>query len=154
MPPPITSTCATNQIQPDRRPITRLLAAWSDIGTLLRYATVGGASALVEFLVFSGLVYLSALPVLVANLTATGFVIAFSFVSHKHFTFRNRDAYGKQFRLFVTMLAVSILLNNLLVYLFAVLLGWPPAIAKIVQLGICFIWNYSVSRLIVFVGKH
>jgi putative flippase GtrA len=132
----------------------RLFAAWRDPGTVLRYAAVGGSSAFTEFVIFNGLVYLASFSVLAANLVATLCVIAFSFISHKHFTFRNKDGYGRQLVLFVAMLGVSVLLNNGLVYLFAVTLGWPPPLAKILQLGICFFWNFSCSRLVVFAVRQ
>lgn len=148
-----TTTIATER-RDERRIVYRVAAAWLDSRTLLRYAVVGGASALVEFLVFNVLVYLKVLPVLAANLTATSFIILFSFFSHRHFTFRNPNAFSRQVRLYVAMLTVSILLNNALVYLFVLVFGWPPPLAKFLQLGLCFIWNFSCSRLIVFATAH
>lgn len=131
----------------------RLAEAWLDIRTLMRYLTVGGASALIEFTIFNALVYLAALDILPANLSATCVVIAFGFLSHKHFTFRCEGGYGRQLRLYLGMLAVSIFLNNALIFLFAGMLQWPPPLAKVLQLGICLVWNFSCSRLIVFAPR-
>lgn len=129
------------------------MEAWRDLRTLARYVLVGGASALVEFLAFNALLYLGGLPVLVANLAATAIVVAFSFVSHRRFTFRSRDRALPQVGWYVGMLAVSVLLNNALIFLFVVVLDWPPPLAKVLQLGLCFAWNFSCARLVVFARR-
>ena len=117
---------------------------------LVRYMTVGAVSALAEFILFQGLYALAGLPLMVANGLAIGSVVAFGFFGQKRFTFRNGGPAMRQAGPYLLMIASSFVLNNALVYLFVVVLGWPTALAKVLQLGMCFVFNFTVSRYIVF----
>jgi putative flippase GtrA len=118
------------------------------------YITVGAITVVIEFSLFNAFYGLLDMPLLAANLSAIGFVLLFSFFSHKHFSFRDRQAFHRQLPWYVFMLAVSISLNNLLVYLFVAVLGWPAPLSKLLQIGICFVWNFTFSRLVVFAQRH
>ena len=118
------------------------------------YITVGAISVAIEFSLFNVFYSLLGMPLLTANLSAIGFVLLFSFYSHKRFSFRDRQAFHRQLRWYIFMLTVSISLNNLLVDLFVALLGWPAPLSKLLQIGICFVWNFSFSRLVVFAQRH
>ena len=118
------------------------------------YITVGAASALTEFLLFNAFYGLLRLPLMVANLSAIGLVVAFSFLSHKRFSFRDRQAFHRQLPWYLLMFGVSLALNNALIYLFVALLAWPAPLSKLMQIGICFVWNFTLSRLVVFCGRH
>lgn len=117
------------------------------------YITVGALSVLVEFVLFNLFYGWLRLPLLAANLCAIGFVIAFSFASHKRFSFRDTQAFHRQLPWYLFMIAVSLSLNNALVYLFIAVLGWPAPLSKLLQIGICFVWNFSFSRLVVFAHR-
>lgn len=130
------------------------LHRWFPLSVLWRYLVVGGSSAALEFAAFNILVYLAKLPVLPANLAASLFVVVFGFLSHRHFTFKSRGQYSRQLKLYLFMIGITVILNNLLVYLFSSALDWPPPLAKVLQLGICFAWNFTFSRLIVFSHRH
>lgn len=118
--------------------------------TLGRYLLVGGGSALVEFVLFNLLFGIAGLPLIAANLASIGVVIALGFVSHKHFTFRSPGGYGRQLRWYLFMLGVSVSLNNLLLWIFVQKWEWSAPLAKVIQIGLCFLWNYSFSRRVVF----
>jgi putative flippase GtrA len=126
----------------------------SDRRLFLTYITVGAASALAEFLLFNALYGLLGVPLMSANLTAIGVLIAFSFASHKRFSFRDSQAFHRQLPWYMVMVIVSLSLNNALIYLFVAVLGWPAPISKFLQIGICFVWNFSFSRTVVFAQKH
>lgn len=118
--------------------------------TLLRYATVGAASALVELMLFQGFYSFAGVPVMVANVMAICGVVVFGFLGQKRFTFRNRGPALAQARRYLLLVATSFALNNALVFLFAVALGWPATVAKVLQLGLSFLFNFAVSRYFVF----
>lgn len=126
------------------------LARLANSKVFAKYVLVGGSSAALEFFAFSLLHGLFGLPLLVANLSSIALVIVFGFLSHKHFTFLNTDRYGRQIRWYIFMLIVSITLNNALLWTFVTIAGWPASISKILQIGLCFMWNYSFSSLVVF----
>lgn len=120
----------------------------------LTYITVGAISALAEFLLFNGFYSLLHLPLMTANLAAIGIVVAFSFLSHKRFSFRDRQAFHRQLPWYLLMFGVALALNNALIYLFVAVLGWWAPLSKLLQIGICFVWNFSFSRLVVFARSH
>jgi putative flippase GtrA len=116
----------------------------------LTYITVGGISALTEFLLFNAFYSMMKMPLMVSNLSAIGIVVAFSFLSHKRFSFRDRQAFHRQLPWYLFMFGVALALNNALIYLFVAVLGWWAPLSKLLQIGICFLWNFTFSRLVVF----
>jgi putative flippase GtrA len=118
--------------------------------TILRYLTVGGSAAFIEFVIFYSLYTGLRLNLFVANCVAIGVVITYGFLFQKHWTFKNGDPSGRQIVLFAFQVMVAIILNNLLIYFFIKILLWPPAVSKVLQIGLVFFWNYSFCRLVVF----
>ncbi len=135
---------------PPERGFARWLKGDRSVQILLRYATVGAASASVELLLFQGLYSLVGVPLMAANVMAILGVVAFGFMGQKRFTFRNRGPAFGQARRYLLLVVSSFALNNALVYLFAGVLAWPVFIAKLLQLGLSFMFNFSVSRYFVF----
>lgn len=121
-----------------------------DPAVFFKYVAVGGASATLEFLLFSLLYGALGLPLLLANCIAIAICIVFSFTLQKRWTFRDRQDVRRQLPAYAAMIGVAVLLNNLLMYWFVVGLDWHPGFAKLVQIGLVFGWNFSISRLIVF----
>lgn len=120
------------------------------------YITVGAVSALTEFVLFNAFYGGLKWPLMVSNLSAIGIVVAFSFLSHKRFSFRDRQAFHRQLPWYLFMFGVALALNNALIYLFVAVLGWWAPLSKLLQIGICFVWNFTFSRLVVFrhAGHH
>lgn len=121
-----------------------------DPQVFFKYVAVGGASATLEFLLFSFLYGAVGLPLLGANCIAIAICIVFSFTLQKRWTFRDRQAVRRQLPAYATMIGIAVVLNNLLMYGFVVGLGWHPALAKVMQIGLVFGWNFTISRLVVF----
>lgn len=117
---------------------------------LLRYISSGSAAAMVEISLFMALYQWLQLPLLAANMLALGCALLLCFALHKHWTFGVRGRGRRQLKLYLLMQGVSILLNNLLVTLFIMHWGWPPLLAKLMQIGIVFVWNFSFCKLVIF----
>jgi putative flippase GtrA len=126
------------------------LARHPNLALLTRYATVGGASALAELLLFYAFVELLGIDVMIANVTAVSIVTVMGFIGQKRFTFRDHGRMTPQAALYLVQVGVNFLLNNGLVYLFTRLMRMPPMFAKPLQLGLCFAFNFSFSRFVVF----
>lgn len=139
---------------PPVRSVHRWFGDEGSFHTLLRYASVGAASALVELTLFQFLHSVAAMPLMMANVLAICGVMVFGFLGQKRFTFRNRDPVMGQAQRYVLLVASSFALNNALVYLFAILLAWPALIAKLLQLGLSFLFNFTVSRYFIFKHKN
>lgn len=118
--------------------------------TLARYVAVGGTSAACEVLLFQQLYAAIGLPLLAANVVAACVVTAGGFVGQKLFTFRQRGHTVVQLRLFALMLGLNFCLNNLLVWLLVESSGLTSLHAKLLQLGISFLFNFSFARFLVF----
>jgi putative flippase GtrA len=137
------------------RDINRLLfriAAFflRDPRLFFRYIAVGGASAILEYAAFNALYSGVGLTTLSANSIAIVIAVLFHFNMQKRWTFRDSQSLRRQLPRYLMMIGVAAVLNNLLVYLFIEVMLLPPALAKLLQIGLLFGLQFTVSRLIVF----
>ena len=115
-----------------------------------RYIAVGGASAILEYAAFNALYSGVGLTTLSANSIAIIIAVLFHFNMQKRWTFRDSQSLRRQLPRYLMMIGVAAVLNNLLVYLFIEVMLLPPALAKLLQIGLLFGLQFTVSRLIVF----
>jgi putative flippase GtrA len=115
-----------------------------------KYIAVGGASAVIEYTLFNVLYSGVGLATLVANSIAILIAVIFHFNMQKRWTFRDSRSLRRQLPRYLMMITVAAVLDNLLVYLFVDVMLLPPALAKLLQIGLVFCWTFTVSRLIVF----
>jgi putative flippase GtrA len=121
-----------------------------DSRLFLRYVLAGGAAAMIEFGLFALFNIVLGWPLLLANSTALAVAIFVAFTLQKHWTFRTKGEDGRQFKLYLIMQGISALLNNLLMLLFVTGWAWSPPIAKVVEIGLLFVWNFSFCKLVIF----
>lgn len=119
----------------------------------IRYIAVGGASAVLEYAAFNVLYSGAGLATLSANSIAIVIAVVFHFNMQKRWTFRDAQSLRRQLPRYLMMIGVAAVLNNLLVYLFIEVMLLPPALAKLLQIGLLFGLQFTVSRLIVF-SRH
>lgn len=123
-----------------------------DRALFMRYVSVGAISALIEFTLFN-LAYAGfGWPLLRANVSALAVALTVNFLAHRGWTFRVAGSALGQLRYYALMQGVSAVLNNILMYVMVDGLQWNAPIAKVLQIGIVFVWNFSFSRLVVFRG--
>lgn len=116
----------------------------------LRYISTGATAAIVEAGLFILLYQELHWPLLAANMLALCCALLLCFALHKHWTFGARGGAKRQLKLYLLMQAVSMLLNNLLITIFITVCAWQPLLAKLVQIGIVFVWNFSFCKLVIF----
>lgn len=121
-----------------------------DFALFLRYISIGALSAVVELALFSLAYQYFEWPLLVANSGALALAVVVNFAAQKKWTFRIQGQTSRQLRLYVLMQAISAVLNNLLVYLMIARWDWFAPVAKIIQIGLVFVWNFSFCKLVVF----
>lgn len=136
-----------------RPPLRLARFFFGDPALFLRYISVGALSAVVELSLFSLAYQYFSWPLLLANSGALTVAVAINFAAQRTWTFRNQDQVARQMRLYVLMQALSALLNNLLVYLLIARWGWFPPLAKVIQIGLVFVWNFSFCKLVVFARR-
>ncbi len=133
------------------RLILRVIAFFlRDPRLFFKYIAVGGASAVLEYVLFNVLYSGVGLATLVANSIAIVITVIFHFNMQKRWTFRDSQSLRRQLPRYLMMIGVAAVLDNLLVYLFIDVMLLPPALAKLLQIGLVFGWTFTVSRLIVF----
>ncbi|WP_420824818.1 GtrA family protein [Streptomyces coryli] len=85
---------------------------------LVKFAAVGGAGVVVNFLVFNLVHHNTELPVVRCSMIATIVAIAFNYVGFRHFTYRDRDKSGRtrELTLFMIFSAVGLVIENGVLY--------------------------------------
>lgn len=132
--------------------LIRAVAAFflRDPQLFMKYIAVGGASAAIEFSLFSLFYVMLAWPLLVANSCGLGITLLFHFNMQKRWTFRDSQSLRRQLPRYLLMVSIAALLNTALIYLFVAKLGIHAQLAKILQIGLVFGFTFTFSRLIVF----
>lgn len=119
----------------------------------LRYISVGAVSAAVEFALFGIAYEWLAWPLMAANGFALGCALALNFTLQMRWTFRADGGWGRRLRGYALMQAVSAVLNTALMWLMVAHWGWYAPLAKVLEIGIVFAWNFTFSKLVVFAAS-
>jgi len=117
-----------------------------NLDTLLRFATVGAITTLLDVALFSALVAAAAPPA-PANLVSYSCGIAVSYLLNRSWTFRVRHSNAQALK-FCAATLTGLLISTALVAALATLM--PPTLAKILSVPAVFAWNYLTARLWVF----
>lgn len=119
----------------------------------LRYISVGAASAALELTLFSLAYEALGWPLLLANAAALACALVLNFTLQKQWTFRADGGWARRLPHYALMQAISALLNSTLMYLMVARWGWYAPLAKVVEIGVLFAWNFTFSKLVVFAGS-
>ena len=114
---------------------------------MLRYGLVGGASTVVDYLVYLTLTRLVGLLELDANIFAylAGHVV--SFFGNRLFTFRSTTAaLGSQYWKYWFVSLVGLGISQLVLYL-GLMMGWHDLWAKAAAVLLAGLWNYLMHRI-------
>jgi putative flippase GtrA len=119
---------------------------------IFRYAAVGGAAALIDFLIFAVFAKILGFNYLLVG--AAGFIIAttvnyflsirFVFISGVRFTFH------KEISLVFLISLVGLGLNQLVLYLGIGILAWEMLFVKVCATGSVFFWNFGARSYFIF----
>ena len=126
----------------------------------LSYFLIGGTSAIVEWTVFSLLIYLTDIPYMIAAVLAFILSTTTNWYLGRTFTFKHSKSYKekkvKEYLLVFLVSAVGLGFNMILMYLFVEILGMDTNImktaAKIMSTGIVFMWNFLSRKYWVYRG--
>lgn len=120
-------------------------------GPILRFAVVGCLNAGIDLAVFAGLFYLAGWPALAAHAAGFSLAVINSYLLNKRWTFQDRSRAGEAWRragLFFLVALGGLGLSSLAIWL---AMAWIPALAaKLLAIGVTFVWNYAISRRLVF----
>nr|WP_255647725.1 GtrA family protein [Ensifer sp. IC4062] len=127
-------------------PTNKRAGVQGSLGTVTRFAVVGAVTTALDFVLFTALVTIGALPAL-ANLFSYSCGILVSYLLNRSWTFGARGSPVLALK-FVASTLAGLLISTCLVALFVMIM--PAVIAKILSVPLVFIWNYLMARLWVF----
>ena len=122
--------------------------------SLIRFSAVGLAAATLDLTLFAIFHGLFDVRPWLANTASYSFTTVFSFVLHRHWTFATRKpqaGVSHQFPRFAGVNTGGLVLSTLIVHYGSASL--TPIGAKVVSLPVALAWNYTFSRLMVFVSR-
>ena len=129
-----------------RRLFARSWLSDQNVATLLRFATVGAVTTVLDFSLFANLVA-AAVPPPYANVASYSSGIVLSYVLNRTWTFGASASRLQALRFGLSVLA-GLMISTLLVALLAK--AMPAIDAKLVSVPVVFGWNYLTARYWVF----
>jgi putative flippase GtrA len=118
---------------------------------MLKFSVVGLINTAIDVTLFALLIHVLNWDVLPANILSYSAGILNSFLMNKCWTFQDQKPLSrslKPFTNFVLINVSSLFLSSGAVWIFAQYL--PEMLAKLGSVGLVFVWNYSMTRLLVF----
>lgn len=114
-----------------------------------RFCIVGGINTLVDIAVFSLLFYAASLPLLIANALGFGAGVLNSYLLNKKWTYRDTSPHSaKRVSAFVLVALGGLAISTLTVWVMA---AWVvPLIAKLAACVTSLVWNFLMTRYVVF----
>lgn len=123
---------------------------WKNKGQIVRFATVGATSAIIDF----GVLYLltSHLGVYYLLSATISFVLAatYNFSLNRNWTFRSNGSRRRQLPIFFSLAIMGILINNGIMYLGVDHFGIHYLLAKVFSTAIVTVWNFFGNKYITF----
>ena len=124
------------------------------ITKICKYCISGGIGAVIDFGIYSALVYFFSTNYLVSNFISFSCGTLVTYFLQKNWTFHyrtNRNA--AVFQRYILAVIGTYILNNVLLFTFISVLSINTFAAKIIQIIISTVWGYSINSLYVFKKK-
>ena len=116
---------------------------------LFRYIFVGGISFVVDFIVLFILKEFFKVNLYFAVAAAFIFGLITSYVLSKLLVFTKENSIG-EFITFVLIAIVGLIFTELLMHLFAIVIGIQYLISKFIVAWIVLIWNFTAKKVILY----
>ena len=120
---------------------------------LLNYVVVGGLTTLVNFVVYFFCTHIQ-LHYLIANVIAWIFAVLFAYIANRKYVFKSEGNDQKaEFLQFVSLRAVTLVVESLLLFVGIQLAAMNENIAKIFVSIVTVIGNYVFCKFMIFKPK-
>ena len=121
---------------------------------LIRYFFVGGAAAVVDFVLFAGQVKVSDVPWYYAGVVSFIAATLVNYLLSIRFVFQSGVRFSKNHEIALVFLvsAVGLAINQAVLFLLIAMAAVDPLAAKVGATGAVFFWNYAARLKFVF-GK-
>lgn len=120
---------------------------------LINYVVVGGLTTLVNFVVYFFCTHVQ-LHYLIANVIAWVFAVVFAYIANRKYVFKSEGNNQKaEFIQFVSLRAVTLIVESLLLFVCIQMLSMNENIAKIIVSIVTVIGNYVFCKFMIFKTK-
>lgn len=120
---------------------------------LINYIVVGGLTTLVNFVVYFFCTHIQ-LHYLIANVVAWVFAVLFAYIANRKYVFKSEGNDQKaEFVQFVSLRAVTLVVESLLLFVCIQTLSMDEYIAKIIVSIVTVIGNYVFCKFMIFKPK-
>lgn len=120
---------------------------------LINYVVVGGLTTLVNFVVYFFCTHVQ-IHYLIANVIAWVFAVLFAYIANRKYVFKSEGNNQKaEFIQFVSLRAVTLIVESLLLFVCIQMLSMNENIAKIIVSIVTVIGNYVFCKFMIFKTK-
>ncbi len=124
------------------------------IRKICKYCISGGTGAVIDFFLYSLLIYFFSTYYLVSNFISFSCGTLATYYLQKNWTFQYKTNNNiSVFKRFILAVIGTYILNNILLILFVNIVNINVFSAKILQIIISTIWGYTVNSTFVFIKK-
>lgn len=121
---------------------------------IFKYCVSGGTGAIIDFGLYSILIYLFSTNYLVSNFISFSCATLVTYYLQKNWTFEYKTNNNVVvFQRFILAVIITYILNNVLLFAFIDVLTINVFFAKILQIVVSTIWGYSINSIYVFKKK-
>jgi putative flippase GtrA len=123
---------------------------------LIQYFFVGGAAALVDFVLFATLVKLFSIPWFYAGIVSFTFATFINYLLSVRFVFESGGRFARQHEIALVYLvsALGLGANQMALYVLIELAGLDVLLSKLVATGLVFFWNFGTRERLIFSKKN
>jgi putative flippase GtrA len=120
--------------------------------SLIRYFFVGGASALVDFVLFAALIKVFGLAWYYAGVASFCFAIFVNYLLSIRFVFESGSRFAKEQEIALVFLVsgIGLAANQAVLYALIVLAVLNVLVSKVGATGVVFFWNFTARRTFIF----
>ena len=116
---------------------------------LIRYLFTGGATTVVNYVIYAGLLCIG-VHYLIANSLAWCGAVVFAFWANRQFVFQSRGNWKKEFAAFTAARLATLAAENVLLVLLIQGCGMAEFVAKILVSVVTVVLNYVVCKVGIF----
>lgn len=114
-----------------------------------RYLLIGGSSALVELLLFQGLLVMTPFSIAPSNVIAVVCATAYNFLLNRSFTFKSTSNPLRSLILYLLLFVANTTFSTLFIQ-WVTDLGGSPVVAKLFTMACIMLWNFVLYRKLIF----
>ena len=134
--------------------ITKIKETIKKYRELIKYFFIGVITTILNYSVFNVLVDIAHIGMHISNIIAWFISVIFAYFTNKLFVFESKSLnpkiLGKEFLSFGLARVFSLILEEIILYIFVDALNMNKRIIKLIANGVVIIVNYVLSKFIIF----